>query len=274
MLYQHRVIKLVTLFIWKGSNMAFEVGNSGQTGSTIIDSTFRPGMIAMTGGAAPPSGFLMCDGDEYDPLTYPALFAQIGTNYNTGGETPGFFRVPAFQARVPVGVGTIGGQVWARGTQFGDENLQAHTHTVTDPGHNHTQNAHTHTQDAHTHTQDAHTHTQNAHNHNQTGSTVTVGDPGGGQITNITVGGGWYITVRNTSTDVVGNQNTTATNQNTTATNQNTTATNNSNTTGITNQNATATNNSNTTGLTVDSSGSGAAGNIQPGLGVNFIIKY
>lgn len=39
-------------------------------------------------------GYLLCDGTEYSETTYSQLFNACGTQYNTGGETAGFFRVP------------------------------------------------------------------------------------------------------------------------------------------------------------------------------------
>jgi hypothetical protein len=90
--------------------------------------------------------------------------------------------------------------------------ILAHTHPITDPGHNHTQNSHNHTQNSHNHTQDSHLHT--------IGTGTTDGTPGIDSATTSS-------TLRNTGS-------TTATNQATTATNQAATATNNSNTTGIT----------------------------------------
>lgn len=41
-----------------------------------------------------PAGFLACNGQAINPVIYPELFAVIGTTFNTGGETAGFFRVP------------------------------------------------------------------------------------------------------------------------------------------------------------------------------------
>jgi len=41
-----------------------------------------------------PAGYLPCTGGQYNPVIYPELFAVIGTTFNTGGETAGFFRVP------------------------------------------------------------------------------------------------------------------------------------------------------------------------------------
>jgi hypothetical protein len=129
--------------------------------------------------------------------------------------------------------------------------LLAHSHGVTDPGHNHTQDAHTHTQDSHNHTQDAHTHTQNAHTHVQDAHlhTISMGTTDGAAARSDAASSAQTTTTNTGSTTAV-NQNATAVNQNATATNQAATATN---------QNATATNQSNTTGLTVNSEGSGAS---------------
>lgn len=45
-------------------------------------------------GTIPPTYALVCDGSEYSEDTYAVLFAEIGTQFNTGGETAGYFRVP------------------------------------------------------------------------------------------------------------------------------------------------------------------------------------
>ena len=81
------------------------------------------GSVTQFAGAAHPTGFLMCDGDEYDELVYPALFAVIGSAWNTGGEQPGFFRVPDFRARVAGGVNPDNGALTFRalGEQAGVE---------------------------------------------------------------------------------------------------------------------------------------------------------
>lgn len=41
-----------------------------------------------------PAGFLACNGAQYNTVLYPELAGLIGTTFNTGGETAGFFRVP------------------------------------------------------------------------------------------------------------------------------------------------------------------------------------
>ena len=258
----------------------FKPGDTGGTTSSPIDLLFRPGMMIPYAGAAAPTGWLLADGSVVSQITYAALFAICGTTFNTGGEGAGNFRLPNPISRSVMGAGTTAGLTSvAIGEKKGEEThvlltgeLATHSHSVTDPGHNHTQNAHTHTvtdaghnhtQNAHTHTQDAHTHTQNSHAHGIGLDALTAAGVTGVRAVN-------YPGIAQVSSEGV-----TATNQNTTATNQNTTATNNSNTTGITNQNATATNNSNTTGVTTNNEGSNTGHNtIHPVLGMTYIIKY
>ena len=57
-------------------------------------------------GTAAPTGYLMCIGQTISRTTYAALFAVVGTSYNTGGEAGTDFRLPDMRGRVPVGVGT------------------------------------------------------------------------------------------------------------------------------------------------------------------------
>jgi microcystin-dependent protein len=59
-------------------------------------------------GASSPSGFLLCDGSVVSQTTFAALFAAIGTFWNTGGEGAGNFRLPNFQRRTAVGSGGTG----------------------------------------------------------------------------------------------------------------------------------------------------------------------
>lgn len=278
----------------------FKSGDTGGQGSSVTDK-FIPGMLTMWGGATVPLGFLLCDGTAVNRLTYATLFAVIGTSFGAGdGSTT--FNVPDLRSRSPIGFGQgTGLSNYAMGASGGEEShvltanengvhshsvtdpghnhtQNAHTHTVTDPGHTHTQNAHTHTQDAHTHTQDAHTHTVTDPGHSHSTSFLTANSASGSHARQLTANNnesGIYNYNTSSVTTGISNANTTATNQNTTATNQNATATNNSNTTGVSNANATATNNSNTTGLSVDSSGLGNAHNtLHPYLAINFIIKH
>jgi microcystin-dependent protein len=74
-----------------------------QTGQTISLSDFV-GFIQLYGGASAPTGWLLCDGSAVSRVTYPALFALLGTKYGAGdGSTT--FNVPDLRSSVPVGFG-------------------------------------------------------------------------------------------------------------------------------------------------------------------------
>lgn len=93
-------------------------GNLSITGNLTIDGVtvnpvpVPPGSIMMYGGLTLPSGWLWCDGTAYDSADYGALVTAIGGFYDTsaGQAAPasGFFRVPIFLSRIPLGynVGT------------------------------------------------------------------------------------------------------------------------------------------------------------------------
>ena len=63
------------------------------------------GTVSAFAGSAAPTGYALCDGSEYSESTEAALFAIIGSTYNTGGETANHFRVPDLRGRVVAGMG-------------------------------------------------------------------------------------------------------------------------------------------------------------------------
>lgn len=54
----------------------------------------RPGDVKISAASTVQSGWLECNGSVKVRATYPALFAAIGTSYNTGGEAGTDFRLP------------------------------------------------------------------------------------------------------------------------------------------------------------------------------------
>lgn len=98
------------------------------------------GVLFATARAAAPAGYLLCDGAVVSRTTYAALFAAIGTAYNTGGEAGTDFRLPDLRGRVPVGVDGAAGRLTANdalGNASGAEKhqltvaeLAAHSHTL------------------------------------------------------------------------------------------------------------------------------------------------
>ena len=96
------------------------------------------GEIKMWSLPTPPAGYLICDGTSYSTSTYANLFAVLG--YTFGGANNSFL-VPNYQDRSPIGVNTIANTVGATGGSSTNtitaNNLPAHTHSITDPGHHH-----------------------------------------------------------------------------------------------------------------------------------------
>lgn len=108
-----------------------------------VDSILPVGIIQpFAGSVAPSSSWLFCQGQAVSRSTYASLFSVIGTAYGAGdGSTT--FNLPNLQGRIPVGRDT--GQ-----TEFDvlGETGGAKTHTLVVgemPSHTHVQNAHTHT---------------------------------------------------------------------------------------------------------------------------------
>lgn len=109
---------------------AFSLGQQVYTG-------WSTGDLKPTARSTAEAGWVFCDGAEYSQTAYPALYGAIGTTFNTGGETAGYFRVPNLAGRVPVGVSSTDGD-FDLGDQSGaktvtltaaQSGLPAHTHT-------------------------------------------------------------------------------------------------------------------------------------------------
>lgn len=113
------------------------------------------GSVFPFAGSVAPASYKLCDGNEYDPALEPTLFAVIGTTYNTGGETPGWFRTPDLRGRSVAGRDDMGGIAANRLTTAGSGidgitlgaagGTETHALTANENGtHNHTQDAHNH----------------------------------------------------------------------------------------------------------------------------------
>jgi len=98
------------------------------------------GLIFPYGGAAAPTGSLMCDGSSYAKADYDRLFQAI--QYSFGGSGPNF-SVPDIRERIPVGLGATPAHNALGLTEnmpFGQRGTK-HNHQVRDPGHAHTAQA-------------------------------------------------------------------------------------------------------------------------------------
>ena len=99
------------------------------------------GSITLWSTDTPPIQWLECNGAAVGRTTYPALYRVIGTTYGTGdGSTT--FNLPNTMGTTIRGYKPTTFPLAATG---GDDtpllsanNIPAHAHTITDPGHNHT----------------------------------------------------------------------------------------------------------------------------------------
>ena len=65
-----------------------------EVGATGAVPGITPGTVFWYAGLTAPAYALECDGSEYSESVYAQLFTAIGSTFNTGGETAGYFRVP------------------------------------------------------------------------------------------------------------------------------------------------------------------------------------
>lgn len=67
----------------------------------VVKAMTPVGMVTQFAGGSTPLGWVPCDGSTLSQATYSALYAIIGTTYNTGGEAPTDFRVPSLPMPYP-----------------------------------------------------------------------------------------------------------------------------------------------------------------------------
>lgn len=118
------------------------VGSTGAWRSAPLPVGGLPaGSIIQWSSNTAPANWLICDGSAVSRSVYSSLFAVIGTTYGTGdGSTT--FNLPDLRGRVPVGknggtFGTLAGTGGSETNTLAANNLPAHNHPVTDPGHSH-----------------------------------------------------------------------------------------------------------------------------------------
>lgn len=126
---------------------------AGLAGSDNSPLSTPIGMVVDYAGSTAPAKWLFCFGQQVSTTTYALLFAVISTIYGSGAGT---FGIPDLRGRVTYGRDNMGGVAANRitaalnwdGTSLGlaggaqsftmtGTQLPAHTHTITDPTHNH-----------------------------------------------------------------------------------------------------------------------------------------
>ena len=92
------------------------------------------GSIQMWPTTSAPSGYLLCDGSAVSRTTYSGLYAVIGTTFGAG-DTTTTFNLPNYTNRMPIGTGSTAALAATGGSK--DAVVVSHTHSITDPGHQH-----------------------------------------------------------------------------------------------------------------------------------------
>lgn len=122
-------------------------------GDLSWSSPFATGFLQMTLATTAPNGWLLCQGQAVNRVTYSALFGIIGTSYGAGdGSTT--FNLPDLRSRMPLGAGQGTGLTNRPLNSRGGEEthvlsiaeLAVHNHGISDPGHTHgiAQSVHSH----------------------------------------------------------------------------------------------------------------------------------
>ena len=91
------------------------------------------GEIRMFAGNFPPVGWMFCDGQLLPISEYETLFQLIGTTY--GGDGQSTFALPNLQSRIPLHMGTFGGQTFQLAETGGTETVTLSTNQI--PIHTH-----------------------------------------------------------------------------------------------------------------------------------------
>jgi microcystin-dependent protein len=127
-------------------------GVTGATGPTGPSTSDGPvGSIMAFAGVTAPAGWILCDGSAVSRTTYANLFSVIGNAWGNG-DGVNTFNLPDLRGRflrgVDAGTGrdpdaatrtatNAGGNTGDNVGTLQDQELNAHNHTITDPGHNH-----------------------------------------------------------------------------------------------------------------------------------------
>ena len=91
------------------------------------------GEIRMFAGNFAPAGWMFCQGQTLAIADNETLFNLIGTTYGGDGQTT--FNLPDLQSRVPIHMGTGGGQSFVIGQSGGEEAVTLTTSQI--PAHSH-----------------------------------------------------------------------------------------------------------------------------------------
>jgi microcystin-dependent protein len=138
------------------ANRTWTLPDETGTLATTASASGLIGSVIAYFGTDEPTGYLWCNGQAVSRATYAALFTKLSTTWGVGdGVTT--FNLPDLRGRTLFGKDNMGGTAaqsritfavsgitgTTLGSAGGDQQLHAHSHSVTDPGHTHTYNKNT-----------------------------------------------------------------------------------------------------------------------------------
>lgn len=110
--------------------------------NAVNEGAVPAGTVVLFGGSTAPTGWLFCDGSEYNTTAYPDLQSAIGFAFG-GSSGSGKFNVPDLRGRVPGGTNTTAlpnGKDGSLSTRLVGDSTGTETHTLTTsemPSHTH-----------------------------------------------------------------------------------------------------------------------------------------
>jgi microcystin-dependent protein len=128
-------------YYWSGSAWMISregvIGYTGPTGDIgarsdlSYDGAPIGTVMAWSSTSLPTGQWAWCDGSQLSQATYSSLYVIISTNYNTGGETAGNFRLPDLRDRAPKGRATMtSGSLSTNTRSNATGNEGSHTHSA------------------------------------------------------------------------------------------------------------------------------------------------
>lgn len=144
--------RVMVLSVPGGAAFVFgHVGGDGVPPGSLIGS-FKPitAAVSSSSATAPPRGYAMAYGQVLKQAAVPWYTAEVGSQYNTGGEAADEVRMPDMRGRYPVGLDNMGGSDAGRLSSIANvvgSTGGAETHTLSTgnlPSHTHSLSSHTH----------------------------------------------------------------------------------------------------------------------------------
>lgn len=135
--------KATSMLLWMRVRSNFISHEDRISSLEVNGGVILTGFIFEYVGASAPSGYLICDGSTKSQVSFPTLYAILGSTY--GPDAGGNFTLPDFRGTTALGIGTgtaltprsIGDSGGAVDVVLDEDTLAVHSHTFTESAHTH-----------------------------------------------------------------------------------------------------------------------------------------